>query len=89
VDGHTTVLIRSKSEFLFSSGLGFSAAFFFTLLAASGCSNEQAAPVPHAAAIPVIVSKVTQRAMPVQLTAFGNVGGYTVSVEAQVDGELS
>jgi len=26
--------------------------------------------------------------MPVQLTAIGNVGGYTVSVEAQVAGEL-
>jgi len=40
------------------------------------------------AAIPVTVSKVTQRAMPVQLAAIGNVGGYTVSVEAQVAGEL-
>src|SRR4029077_11457130 len=43
---------------------------------------------PVAAATPVIVSKVAQRAMPVQLTAIGNVGGYTVSVEAQVSGEL-
>jgi membrane fusion protein, multidrug efflux system len=44
--------------------------------------------VPRSAAIPVRVSKVTQQAMPVQLTAIGNVGGYTVSVEAQVAGEL-
>jgi multidrug efflux system membrane fusion protein len=88
MDGHPTVLASSKSKFLFRSELGFWAAFFLILVAASGCSKEQAAPAPHAAAIPVIVSKVTQRAMPVQLTAIGNVGGYTVSVEAQVAGEL-
>jgi multidrug efflux system membrane fusion protein len=80
--------MASPHRFLFGSELGFWAAFSVILLAASGCSKEQAAPAPHAAAIPVIVSKVTQRAMPVQLTAFGNVGGYTVSVKAQVAGEL-
>ena len=88
MDGHPTVLASSKSKSLCGSELGFWAAFFLILVAASGCSKEQAAPAPHAAAIPVIVSKVTQRAMPVQLTAIGNVGGYTVSVEAQVAGEL-
>jgi len=89
MDGHTTVLARSKSKFPFGSGLEFWAALFFIFLAASGCSKQQAAaPAPRVAAIPVIVSKVTQRAMPVQLTAIGNVGGYTVSVEAQVTGEL-
>jgi len=68
--------------------LGLWAAFFLLLLAASGCSTEQARPAPRPAAIPVMVSKVTQRAMPVQVTGIGNVGGYTVSVEAQVAGEL-
>ena len=82
------MLARSKSKFVFGAELGFWAALLFALLAASGCSKEQAASAPRAAAIPVIVSKVTQRAMPVQLTAIGNVGGYTVSVEAQVAGEL-
>lgn len=86
MDGHTTGLARSK--FLCWSELGFWAAFLLILLAASGCSKEQAAPAPRATAIPVLVSKVTQRAMPVQLTAIGNVGGYTVSVRAQVPGEL-
>src|SRR5438309_8326068 len=86
--GHTTVLARWKSKLLLGSELGFRGAFFLILLAASGCSRQQAAPAPIAAATPVIVSKVTQRAMPVQLTAIGNVGGYTVSVEAQVAGEL-
>jgi multidrug efflux system membrane fusion protein len=75
-------------RFLFGSDLGFWAALFVLLLAASGCSKEQAAPAPHAADIPVLVSKVTQRAMPVQLTAIGNVVAYSVSVEAQVPGEL-
>src|SRR6266704_4211785 len=89
MDRHTTVFARSKSKFLFGSEPALLTAFFLViLLVASGCSKEQAAPAPHAAAIPVIVSKVTQRAMPVQLTAIGNVGGYTVSVKAQVPGEL-
>jgi membrane fusion protein, multidrug efflux system len=88
MEGHTTVLASSKSKFTFGPELGSWAAFFFILLVLSGCSKEQAAPAPHAAAIPVLVSKVTQRAMPVQLTAIGNVGGYTVSVRAQVPGEL-
>ncbi len=81
-------LVRSKSKYLLGSELGFWVSLFLTLLLVSGCSKEQAAPAPRVAAIPVTVSKVTQRAMPVQLTAIGNVGGYTVSVEAQVAGEL-
>ena len=81
-------LVRSKSKYLLGSELGFWVSLFLTLLLVSGCSKEQAAPAPRVAGIPVTVSKVTQRAMPVQLTAIGNVGGYTVSVEAQVAGEL-
>lgn len=82
------VLISSKSKYLRASELEFWAPLFLTLFMASACSKEQAAPAPRMAAIPVTVSKVTQRAMPVQLNAIGNVGGYTVSVEAQVAGEL-
>ena len=82
------MIASSESKFPFRSELGFWAASFFIILAASGCSKEHAAPAPRLAAIPVTVSKVTQRAMPVQLAAIGNVGGYTVSVEAQVAGEL-
>ena len=88
MDAHNAVLARSESKFLFGSDLGSWAAFFVILLVVSGCSKEQAAPAPHPADIPVLVSKVTQRAMPVQLTAIGNVGGYTVSVRTQVPGEL-
>jgi membrane fusion protein, multidrug efflux system len=87
MDRHTTVFARSKSS-LCGAERGFLAAFFLILLAACGCSKQQAAPAPRAAAIPVVVAKVTQRAMPVQVTAIGNVGAYTVSVEAQVAGEL-
>jgi multidrug efflux system membrane fusion protein len=88
MDRHLTVRAGSKSKLQFGSKLGFLAAFLLVLLVASGCSKQQAAPAPRAAPIPVVVAKVTQRAMPVQVTAIGNVGGYTVSVEAQVAGVL-
>ena len=89
MDRHTTVFARSKSKFLFGSEPALLTAFFLTLLlAATGCSKQQAAPAPRPTAIPVVVAKVTQRAMPVQLTAIGNVGAYSVSVRAQVAGEL-
>jgi len=78
----------SSNTKFFGSEPAFWAASLLVLLAASGCSKEQAAPAPRASAVPVIVSKVTQTAMPVQLTSIGNVGGYTVSVEAQVSGQL-
>jgi len=71
---------RAKSEFL--------AVLFLVVVASSGCSKQQAAPAPRVTAIPVVVAKVTQKAMPVQLTAIGNVGSYSVSIRAQVAGEL-
>lgn len=78
----------SNSKFLLGPEVRFYVVFFLIVVAGCGCSKEQAAPAPQATPIPVIVSKVTQKAMPVQLTAIGNVGGYTVSIEAQVSGEL-
>ena len=63
-------------------------AFLAAIALVSGCSKQQAAPVAGPAAIPVVVAKVTQKAMPVQLTAIGNVDAFSVSVEAQVPGEL-
>ena len=59
-----------------------------TVVLVSGCAKQQAAPVARAAAVPVVVAKVSQKAMPVQLTAIGNVDAVSVSVEAQVPGEL-
>jgi membrane fusion protein, multidrug efflux system len=84
----TAVRVSSRAKLPLGPEGGFRAACFFVVLAACGCTKEQAAPAPRAAPIPVMVSKVTQKAMPIQLTAIGNVGAYTVSVQAQVSGEL-
>jgi len=88
MDRHHTVFARLKSKRVFGAEWGLLAALFLVLLIASGCSKQQAAAPPRVTTTPVVVAKVTQRAMPVQLTAIGNVGAYTVSVEAQVAGEL-
>lgn len=89
MDRHHTVFARSKSKCVFfGAEWGLLAALFLVLLVASGCSKQQAAAPPRVTTTPVVVAKVTQRAMPVQITAIGNVGAYTVSVEAQVAGEL-
>jgi membrane fusion protein, multidrug efflux system len=54
----------------------------------SGCRRQEAA-APPAAPIPVVVAKVTQKSMPVQLAAIGNVEAYaTIAIKAQVAGEL-
>ncbi len=57
-------------------------------VSAFGCEKKQevAKPIPE---IPVVVAKVTQRAMPVQLTAVGNVEALSsVSIRSQVAGQL-
>ena len=88
MDRHYILLATSQSKLLSRAERGFFAASFLILLAVSGCSKQQAAPPPRVTSVPVVVAKVTQRAMPVQLTAIGNVGSYSVSVRAQVAGEL-
>ena len=53
-----------------------------------GCEKKQevSKPVPE---IPVVVAKVTQRAMPVQITSVGNVEALSsVSIRSQVSGQL-
>lgn len=87
MDRHLTVFERSKSRSLQGAERSLLAVSLF-LLVLSGCSKQQAAPPPRATAVPVVVAKVSQKAMPVQLTAIGNVGSYSVSVRAQVAGEL-
>jgi multidrug efflux system membrane fusion protein len=55
---------------------------------AAGCTKKQAAPPPFAG-VPVVVAKVTQRSMPVEITAVGNVEAIsTVSIRPQVSGQL-
>jgi multidrug efflux system membrane fusion protein len=63
--------------------------FFVTaILGLVGCARQQAAP-PPTAAVSVVVGKVSQDTVPVQITAIGNVESYsTVSIKAQVSGEL-
>src|ERR1700739_1360811 len=84
---HLTVLAGSW-KFVFRAKREFAAVLFLIVVASSGFCKAQAAPGARVKAIPVFVAKVTQKAMPVQLTAIGNVGSYSVSVRAQVAGEL-
>ena len=57
--------------------------FFFA------CSNEKSAPPKKNVSIPVIVSTVAQKTVPLQLRAIGNVQAYsTVSVRTKVGGEI-
>src|SRR5207237_7181400 len=52
------------------------------------CTANPAAPPPQSG-VPVVVAKVTQKLMPVEVTAVGNVEPIsTVSVKAQISGEL-
>src|ERR1700727_2908708 len=62
--------------------------FVTAILGLVGCAKQQAAP-PPTAAVSVVVGKVSQDTVPVQITAIGNVEAYsTVSIKAQVSGEL-
>lgn len=55
---------------------------------AAGCAKKEAA-APPSPGVPVVVTKVTQRSMPVELTAVGNVEAIsTVSIRPQVSGQL-
>jgi multidrug efflux system membrane fusion protein len=55
---------------------------------ASGCAKQQAAP-PVRLATRVNVAKVTQKTMPIEVTAVGNVEAIsTISIRAQVAGEI-
>lgn len=88
MDRHSIVLRGSSSKFFSMAEWKPLASLFLLLLTVSGCTKQQAAPPPRVAAIPVVVAKVSQRAMPVQLTAIGNVESYSVAVKAMVAGEL-
>jgi membrane fusion protein, multidrug efflux system len=88
MERHHTVFAKPQSKLPLQAQWISLAASFLVFLALSGCSKQQAAPPPRVTAIPVVVAKVTQRAMPVQLSSIGNVGSYSVSVRAQVAGEL-
>ena len=66
-----------------------SAVAVFALLAACNRSEGEAKQPPAKPAVPVVVAPVSQRSIPVEVRAIGNVEPYsTISVKAQVGGEL-
>lgn len=88
MDRNSTVVARSGWECADMPGWAHLALICVLLVTAGGCTKQQAAPPPRPNAVPVVVAKVTQRAMPVQLSAIGNVESYSVSVKALVSGQL-
>src|SRR5438876_10679957 len=79
------------------SSRGFPVAFLRPLLLAAivitaglvlGCTANPAAP-PPSSGVPIVVAKVSQKLMPVEITSVGNVEPIsTVAIKAQVSGEL-
>jgi len=54
----------------------------------AGCAKQEAARPPQPA-VPVVIGNVTHKAVPINLSAIGNVEAFsTVSIKAQVSGEL-
>lgn len=73
--------------------LGLFTAISMAALLVSGCSEKTADSTPAPAAmhmvVPVTVMQASQRNMPVQVTAIGNVQAYsTVTIQSLVDGEI-
>src|SRR5579872_6031215 len=57
-------------------------------IVAIGCSKNQAAPPPPPG-VPVVVAKVSQKVMPVEVTSVGNVEALsTVAIKSLVAGQL-
>jgi multidrug efflux system membrane fusion protein len=69
------------------SPLSVSLLILAVILLISGCRKQEAA-APVRLATPVVVAKVEKRKMPVEVTAIGTVAAYSVSVRAQVSGQL-
>ena len=89
METHSVALVKIQPGCPGRHGWGQWALLSVLVVVAVGCSKQQAvAPPPQPNAVPVVVAKVTQRAMPVQLSAIGNVESYSVAVKALVAGEL-
>ncbi len=68
--------------------LGGVSGFLFLAIFSLGCSNEKSNK-PVSAPIPITVGTATQKTVPVELRAIGNVKAYsTVTVKSKVGGEL-
>ena len=60
-----------------------------SFIATAGCAKQEAARPPRPT-VPVVVGAVSRKAVPINLSAIGNVEAYsTVSIKAQVSGELT
>ena len=81
---HGGTLMKGRFHTLFIGVFGLMLLAIFS----SGCSNEKPRK-PASAPIPITVGMVTQKAVPIQLRAIGNVQAYsTVTVKSKVGGEL-
>ncbi len=81
---HQGALMKEHSQSFFTGILGLLLLAVFS----SGCSSEKSKK-PVSAPIPVTVSTVIQKTVPVQLRAIGNVQAYsTVTIKSKVGGEL-
>jgi multidrug efflux system membrane fusion protein len=81
---HHGAWMKGPFQFLFIGILGLLLLTIFF----SACSNEKQGK-PVSAPIPVTVSTTTQKTVPVQLRAIGNVQAYsTVTVKSKIGGEL-
>ena len=81
---HQGTLMKGYYRSFFVGVLGL---LFFAVFP-SGCSNEKSQK-PASISFPVTVSTVTQKTVPVQLRAIGNVQAYsTVTVKSKVGGEI-
>jgi membrane fusion protein, multidrug efflux system len=57
---------------------------------AGGCGKQQEAAAPRQPTVPVVVGMVTQKTVPIEINAIGNVEPYsTVSIKAQVAGDMT
>ena len=81
---HHGTLVGWHFQYLSICILGLLILAFFS----SGCSNEKPRK-PASAPIPITVGMVTQKAVPIQLRAIGNVQAYsTVTVKSRVAGQI-
>ena len=84
-----TLADKSKTALQHLGSLGISVAFLLPLAGCSGGGDRAAAQIPPPP-IPVSVSPAVTKAVPVQVTANGNVQSYsTVSITSEVDGRIA
>jgi membrane fusion protein, multidrug efflux system len=85
---HQGVLMKGKFQSLFIRILGGILGLLLLAVFSSACSNDKSQK-PASISFPVTVSTVTQKTVPVQLRAIGNVQAYsTVTVKSRVPGQI-